>query len=303
MTQPALHAFFAGLIDYAGLYPPAALSMDRALRECAEARNGADGWVLNRLVVPASRLEEFGAGLAGLPPALRGSTPWRVTVTAGGDITDCASRIGEFAAHQALALARIETVETVARTPEQVGRARDAIPPAVGLVLELPLDGDLPALARAVRSTGSLAKVRTGGVRAGEIPAGAAVLAFLTACAAERLAFKATAGLHHAVRGPAPLTYERAAERATMLGYLNVVLAATAVWSGRSAADALRILEDEDRAAFQPGGDVIRWRELRFPAEEIGRARAAFVTAIGSCSFAEPLEEIRQLGVQLAGPA
>jgi len=299
----ALRAFFNGLIDYAGLYPPAALPMDQAVHAYAEALRGPDGWVLNRMVVPSTRLDSFAQAFAELPPDRRGPTPWPITVTAGPDIMFCASVADEFAARQPVTNLRVDAVETLVRTPEEIERARAAVAPAVGLVLELPLDADLPALARAVKEAGGVAKLRAGGIHADDIPTPTAVVGFLGACAAERLPFKATAGLHHAVRGPAPLTYAPGAERAVMHGYLNVLLAAVALWGGRSAAEALGILEDDDRDAFQPGAEALRWRALRFGADEIARARNAFVTAVGSCSFAEPLQEIRQLGAQLAGPA
>ena len=302
-ARPALHALFEGLLDYAGLYAPAALPMERALHEYAEARLGVDGWALNRLVVPSTRLEEFAEELAGLPPALRGEVPWRVAVTAGEDIMFCAKTTEEFAARQGLERLRIEAVESPAPTPQEVMRARAAVPAAVGLVLELPLAGDLPALARAVKSAGGVAKMRTGGVRATDIPPASAVLAFLSACAAERLPFKATAGLHHAVRGPAPLTDRPDGERAVMFGCLNVLLAALALGSGAARGDVLRLLEEEDRDAFRLGADSVAWRGTRFGVEEIARARGAFVTAIGSCSFAEPLQETRQLTARQADPS
>ena len=301
--RSALHALFDGLIDYAGLYPPAALPMERALREYAGSLRGQDGWALNRFVVPSARLEELGDALAVLPDALRGTEPWRITVTAGADVMVCASAADEFAARQGLASVRVEAVESLARTPDEVERARAAVPAAVGLVLELPPGGDLPTLARAVKSAGGVAKLRAGGVRAADVPPASAVLEFLSACAAERLPFKVTAGLHHPVRGLAPLTYEPGAERAVLFGYLNLLLAALALGGGAGRGEVLRLLEETDPAAFHLGDEAIGWRDLRFGAEEVARTRGAFATVIGSCSFAEPLQEIRQMGARLPRPA
>jgi hypothetical protein len=301
--RSATTAFFEGLIDYAGLYPPAGLPMEQALREYAESLRGPDGWILNRFVVPSARLDELGTALARLPFGLRGPAPWRLTVTAGSDIAVCAKVSDDFAAAQGLEHVRVESVESLARTPGEVERARAAVPAAVGLVLELPLEADLPTLARAVKDAGGIAKLRAGSARAAEIPTAAAVLSFLSACAAERLPFKATAGLHHAVRGPVSLTGEPGGERAIQFGFLNVFLAATALWNGASRAEVLRILEEEDPGAFQPGPDVLQWRALRFDASQVARARREFATAIGSCSFHEPLQEIRHLGARLVGPS
>src|SRR5712692_2981712 len=57
-----------------------------------------------------------------------------------------------------------------------------------------------------VQRAGCFAKLRTGGVKPEMIPAVGDVAAFIAACAERRLAFKATAGLHHPVRALHPLT-------------------------------------------------------------------------------------------------
>ena len=296
----ATHAFFAGLVDYAGLFPPAALPMARALGDYAAALGGPNAWVLGRLVVPVRRLEELASALATLPADSFAAGPWRLTAIAGPDLA--ADLVGVRAFHDSHgeSVVRVTALETVARDGAEVARARAAVPPTLPLIVELPLDGDLAALAGAVRAAGATAKVRTGGVTPGDIPGPAALLGFLTACARERLAFKATAGLHHPVRGPRALTYAPDAPRATLFGYLNVFLAAIVLWHGGDAADAARILAEEDPAAFRLDGETVAWRGLAFAEPEVAAARAAFATAIGSCSFREPVDEIREMGVRLA---
>ena len=48
-----------GAIDYAGLFPPAALSMSEAIINYATYRNSNYNWMLGRFVVLAARLDEF----------------------------------------------------------------------------------------------------------------------------------------------------------------------------------------------------------------------------------------------------
>src|SRR5262249_48230544 len=59
-----------------------------------------------------------------------------------------------------------------------------------------------------VRRAGSFAKMRTGGVTPEAIPSADTVAEYILACAERRLAFKATAGLHHPIRAMQPLTYD-----------------------------------------------------------------------------------------------
>ena len=57
-----------GLIDYAGLFPPASLDLAAAVRNFTWYRLGDDNWMLGRFIVPASRLQDVAAG-RGLQPA------------------------------------------------------------------------------------------------------------------------------------------------------------------------------------------------------------------------------------------
>ena len=48
-----------GLVDYAGLYPPANLDMQPVVDNWARYLQSDDSWMLARLIIPASRLDEF----------------------------------------------------------------------------------------------------------------------------------------------------------------------------------------------------------------------------------------------------
>lgn len=61
MTTKSLRVLLEGLIDYAGLFPPAALSMQDAVRNYARYREGAWSWALGRFVVPLERVPEVPA--------------------------------------------------------------------------------------------------------------------------------------------------------------------------------------------------------------------------------------------------
>lgn len=144
----------------------------------------------------------------------------------------------------------------------------------------------------AVKEAGSFAKIRTGGVTPESIPSVDALAEFITACANRRLPFKATAGLHHAIRGPYALTYEPGAPIATMHGFVNVFVAATFAW----AAYPLRpILEETDPGAFQ-FDDGLQWRGLSLSRAQIEDCRENFLHSFGSCSFEEPIADLKNFG-------
>ncbi|HYI07456.1 MAG TPA: hypothetical protein VEK57_00170 [Thermoanaerobaculia bacterium] len=70
MTAKSLRALLEGLIDYAGLFPPAALSMQDAVRNYARYREEEYAWMLGKFVVPAERVgevpEEFPLSVLGI---------------------------------------------------------------------------------------------------------------------------------------------------------------------------------------------------------------------------------------------
>lgn len=288
-------ALLTGLVDYAGLFPPAGLGMSETVANFAAYRARPDGWVLARLVVPVARLDEFEAAFTGL-----GSTPpggrWELSALAGTEPTADAAAISAFNTRHPGAVA-VTAVELRLATREQAGQVAPLLALGTEVYCELPLSAQLPALVAAVKRSGARAKVRTGGIKPGDIPAPEAVLAFLSACASERLPFKATAGLHHPVRGPAPLTYEAGSACATMFGYLNLVLAAAVLWSGGGEEQALPLLTATRELPLVFAPDGISWAGIRVSTEQVATVRREFMLAIGSCSFTEPLTEIAEAGL------
>lgn len=124
-----------------------------------------------------------------------------------------------------------------------------------------------------VAANGHRAKIRCGGER---IPSVDEVAAFIRGCRERRLVFKATAGLHHAYP-------TEAGEH----GFLNV-LAATVFGDEE---DALRA----GQGSFELDARSFRWNGRSAGAEELRDVRETLFHSIGSCSFFEPVEELRAL--------
>ncbi len=297
---PPVEELLGGFIDYAGLFPPAGLFMAGAVEEYAACRRGPTAWIAGRFVVPAQRLEEFGECFERVRPSERGAGGWALSAILGPDPAADLDQVQRYNRGPMGDRAPVVAVEARAGTPEEIRRLA-ALAPGGRLYLELPLSGALPAMVRATREAGALAKARTGGTREGDIPSSEAVLEFLAACAAERLGCKVTAGLHHPIRRTAPLTYEPGSAEARMFGYLNLLLAAAALWHGRTE-EARGLLEEEDPAGLAVTEQGLVWSGRGFSIAELRATRREFVRAMGSCSFTEPVAELERLGVALARP-
>jgi hypothetical protein len=148
-----------------------------------------------------------------------------------------------------------------------------------------------------VARVGARAKIRTGGLTPESIPPAAEVIAFIAACHREGVPFKATAGLHHPVRGSYRLTYEADSPVGTMYGFLNVFVAAALLYTGESEATAIAALEESDPATFGFEDDAIVWRDKRITAGQIQASRQIFAISFGSCSFREPIDELALLSL------
>lgn len=146
----------------------------------------------------------------------------------------------------------------------------------------------------AVQAANCYAKFRAGGLTPAAIPSPNTVAAFISRCAALRLPFKATAGLHHPVRSVQSLTYEPDAPRATMHGFVNVLLASCFAWHGEQNIEP--ILREDDPTAFS-FDERAHWKNLSLSSSEVAAARTAFIHSIGSCSFEEPVHDLQKLGL------
>ena len=297
MIRPPLRSLLAGLIDYAGLFPPAALDMRAAVKKFASHRKSPHALMLARFVVPASRLDEFAAQRK----KIRDVSRWGLSVLLGTDLDAARDHIESFKGEHGH-LATVEAVEFRPTSFEDIGGA-GAILGGLDAFFELPHAEDPAPWMAAVRATQSAggalrgAKIRTGGVTPDLIPTSAEVARFLVAARDAGLPFKATAGLHHPLRGEYRLTYEEDSATAVMHGYLNVFLAAAALHAGRLDRDgAERLLDETDVTGFRLGRRGVTWRGREIPELGLAASRDSFAISYGSCSFEEPVGELLDMG-------
>ena len=273
--------------------------MRAAVERYATYRERPEAWALGRFVVPLSRLEEFVAEREAIG---RAGDPWRLSVLIAGEPHAEAACVLAFNGRHA-ERARIEGVEAKVGSGPTGLRALAALEAApwegVERYAEVSLDGDVEALVRAMAGTGLATKIRTGGVTPESFPSAGAVARVLVECARLRVPVKATAGLHHPVRSTYRLTYEPDSEMGKMFGFLNVLIGAAAAYHGAPLEEVVAILETEGAGAaagdFQFENDGARWRERTWSTRALTEARSSFVRSFGSCSFEEPMRELREL--------
>jgi len=189
----------------------------------------------------------------------------------------------------------IDTIETKAEAPEQIAAIAAALGAQYTVYVEVPVRSDPTPLLTALAAVGLRAKIRTGGMTPEAFPSSAEVMRFLVGCVELGVPFKATAGLHHPLRGEYRLTYEPNAAHGTMYGFLNVFLAAALLRAGHSATSVAPVLEERDANALTFTAQGITWRGVSVTTAQLAAARTVLAASFGSCSFAEPVEDLHSL--------
>jgi len=281
------------VIDYAGTFPPAGLELADAMASYARAANGPRAAMLGRFVLPAARLDELARLMPRVPKGEQ--TQWPLSVVVSGAASELA-QVRRFES----TWPDCGTIRALEFGPQQAARIGTLVEDAAGDVdvfVELPLDADLEAGVSAVARHGAFAKVRTGGTVASAIPAANDLVRLLRACSDAGVAFKATAGLHHALCGRHPLTYDADSARAPMFGFLNVAVAAALIGAGASSNQAVEALCESSPRAFTFTDAGVDWQRRSISVAQLADTRRNFFRSFGSCAFDEPIQELEQLGL------
>lgn len=262
-----MRALLEGLIDYAGLFPPAGLDVARATSNYARYRSGSKAFMLGRFVCPAPKLPELLELMSG--------PPWPVSVILSGPDDLDFLRTFERGAR---GNARVEAVEV---------RTIFRLPVHLYPYYEVPPEEPLPR--------GGY-KLRTGGVTEELFPTAEAICDFILGCHRARRPCKLTAGLHHAMPGRYPLTYDEDSPTTMMHGFVPVMLAAVGLHLGQMTREqAIELIAERDPASFTLEDGGVRWGEVRLSSDML-RVGRQFVHSFGSCSFKEPVEDLEGLG-------
>jgi hypothetical protein len=280
------------LVDYAGLFAPAELSMADATARYASYLRSPDAWMLGRFVVPAERLDELAACAE---PLREGGDAWRVSAIVGAD-TKAGVRNRTFnSAERGRFMVDVVECRPIARG--SVAATIGSLPGEMRIFVELPLLDDPRNGLLEIRGAGAWAKIRTGGVSPDAFPSAREIGRFVARAAELIVPFKATAGLHHPLCGTYPLTYAEAAPQGRMFGFLNVFAAAVFAQAHMPERLLTELVDEERPDAIQFSDESLHWRDHTATIAQIARARASLGLSFGSCSFEEPVAALRELGL------
>ncbi|MGM0875865.1 MAG: hypothetical protein ACQEWV_13995 [Bacillota bacterium] len=297
-TEEAISHFMTELIDYAGIFPPAALDLSDAIINYQSYIKGSDSWMLGPFVIPVNRLNE----LEPFKALFSEEHPLRLSIilTKSEKFEHDMKAINLF----------LETYET-AGTVEGI---EIPLPPQVNPSLLKKIENktenyhvyceitgtndQLTHTLDAIQTINQKSlkrigiKLRMGGIKAHFFPSANQVAFVINECRKRGLALKFTAGLHHPIR-----QYRNEVET-KMHGFVNVFTASIMAYCHEVDEATLQaILLDEDPADFSFTPDALSWCNKTVSATEINKARSLFAASYGSCSFEEPREELGELTI------
>jgi len=291
--KASLRALLTNVIDYAGLFPPAELSLDESIRNYARYRTEHEAWMLGRFICPAARLKELApyvAELFGRSGPIDVSALGRPGQTREGfdGFSGEFEAIREFERNQG-GRARVSVFE--GQLPDGVGFASAGNRREIFLESTRNTAESIHYVIQAAGVARHGFKLRTGGVEASAFPPSELIAFALIMCRDHSVPIKFTAGLHH------PIRHFNKSVDTKMHGFINVFVAGVLAHVEKLNEQRLvEILDDEDAASFTFDDDSLRWRDHRATTEQVASLRKDRITSFGSCSFDEPRDDLRALG-------
>jgi hypothetical protein len=303
MPAASLRALLSQAIDYAGLFPPASLELEPALRNYAEYVRGSDAWMLGTFILPVAQFDAAARGISRFDEKhpLRVSALGPRTDNGGGFLPSLSAAMDSIASFRtafgaAGSVSQFEMPLASEVNAELLQAIPSQIDPHLATFWEAPAKSTehvIGLIAEHNRNNPGRNKLgfklRTGGVKASAFPSSAEIGAALMAGGNHQVPLKFTAGLHHPVRAFHESVHTK------MHGFLNVlgagVLALEHHWN---EAEIIRMLDDEDPASFSFTDDFFAWRDWEISTAKIS-VRRGLVTSLGSCSFDEPRDDLRAL--------
>ncbi len=296
----ATAAALTGLIDDASLFPPGNAELSAALRAHALRRGGPFAYAAGPFILPARRLADLAIARSADASA---EIPERLSVLVeydrlDGTLEEMRQALSAIECAPAIEAVELRVTSVGAAAPGLL-RALRALAPFTSAVFvessQLEAPGEADRLAEVVAALGIKqglhvgAKLRTGGVERDAVPSSTLVAEFIEAMHARNVRWKATAGLHHPLRG------EYGTQ--TMHGFLNILAATAAAYVDEArGADLAKLLESNPSEIRLLSGALV-WGELRFEARVVADVRRNRFRSFGSCSFDEPLGGLRELGI------
>ncbi|HWA05817.1 MAG TPA: hypothetical protein VG961_04655 [Ignavibacteria bacterium] len=311
----SLKEFCSKIIDYAGLFPPASLELGQAFHNFVYYSQGEYRWMLNKFIIPAKRLAELGTLMDDM--IINGKVSLSVLGTGSENVSEFnelfksdITSVKEFISKYPGTVS-VDAFEV--RLPSEIFKNDDNseiqnLVSMISTTLENTLGRNIPAffevsltnnyeaeIIRTVETIGAIDrgcgyKLRTGGIEPSAFPEPEVIAFAIMTCCEFDVPMKCTAGLHH------PIRHYNEEVKANMHGFMNVFAAGILAYtSNLDEAEIIEVLTDQDPYEFVFTENGFTWNENEVTISEIKAAREKFMLSYGSCSFDEPIDDLKTM--------
>jgi len=322
-VRESIRSLLAESIDYAGVFPPARLSLNHALENYVRYLDDPQAWLIARFACPTGRLLELNARakiFKDLRPkqAAAGQFGHRVAVVA--DTSENAKQFRDDLRHD------VSNMVEFHKTHSEYAQV-DALELKLPAVIDSSLSGPILELLNIIQYQLDMAelnpvkvmvelrpqeqpegvlklldalntihddrfclKIRTGGLPRDDMPSADQLAFFIDACRTSRVRWKVTAGLHD------PISRYDDEDHVWHFGFVNVFAAAVFASKRRITQEHIKlVLTGNSGDAFKCSDASIAWRDHELTVPEIEEGRASSILSFGSCSFENPRDGLREL--------
>lgn len=312
----SFRAFANKIIDYAGLFPPASLNLHDAFTGYSNYIKSEHKWMLSRFICPAKLFPELETIAGNIIESSNETFSFSVL---GGSGNNDESLINRFKTDlektlnfclkyskkvciEVFELKLHENSEHISLFSKINESIKNEFKNNVDIFYEVTLNNNwkeiLSSVTEAISEINRTShnktgfKLRTGGITASSFPSSEKVACVIKTCKENIVPLKTTAGLHH------PVKHYREEVQTKMHGFINIFGAGIVAHSRNLPENTLiEIINDEDAGSFHFTDESFSWKDYSVTVSEIEEARKNFILSFGSCSFDEPVEDLKKLGL------
>jgi len=297
-VKQALSQLLDGMIDYAGLFPPAQHSLEVAVDEFSSIPEDR-AWMVDLFVCASNKLTELdtllrkGSSKGTLPGSIIGNPldqPDKALSSIERDMQrmEACTHVEPVAYEIRIAMTQPDAINRAVRSIQKSGVADLVEDVYIEFGWGSHLDESLHNLAAVNPDFG--AKARTGGITADLFPSVEELALFIHTVVSIEIPFKFTAGLHE------PLRYHDKELDVWRHGFLNTCLAgAFAMSEDLSVSEIEEILMITEGSAIKVSDDNIQVAGHTLTMDHIALYQDWF-GGFGSCSVQEPVDGLKTLG-------
>lgn len=326
--KSSLYVFMKGIIDYAGLFPPAELSFDKSLENYLNYCRSEDVWMLARFVLPVNMLKlllKYRKDLLKNPAApafsLLASPPAQTEdfLAEIDQLVEACEQLhnemNDYVSTEVLefklpaGMTEYDENNSLMNLLKEIGEKFSGSSTSPSFIFcEIPLENDWKKNVDATIKTIAMHnlafenysknyqhagfKLRCGGPDASAIPSTEQVLYVLNRARYHKVPLKCTAGLHHPIRHSGDPTGTK------VHGFVNIFGGAMLAYAhDLNDRELEEILTEEDPEQFIFTDEAFNWRNYSVFTGEITELREVAITSFGSCSFDEPRQDLEKMGL------